>query len=164
MPETKRSITVTLPSDREVVITRVFDAPRDLVFKAFTDPKLIPHWWGPRKYKTTVDKMDVRPGGAWRFVHRDEESNEHGFRGVYREIIPPERLVYTFEWEGLPGHILVETVTLEERDGKTTVTDHALFDTVEDRDGMLKSGMESGATESMDRLEELLATQKVETA
>ncbi|HEV8339685.1 MAG TPA: SRPBCC family protein [bacterium] len=157
MTDTKRTISVTLPSDREVVITRVFDAPRELVFKAFTDPKLIPHWWGPRKYKTTVDKMDVRPGGVWRFVHRGQDGNESAFNGVYREIVPPERLVYTFEWEGLPGHILVETVTLEERDGKTTVTDRAFFETVEDRDGMLKSGMEAGAAESMDRLEELLA-------
>jgi len=160
MTDTKRTITLTTPSDREVVITRVFDAPRELVFKAFTDPKLIPHWWGPRSQKTIVDKIDVRPGGVWRFVHRGQDGNEHGFNGVYREIVPPERLVYTFEWEGLPGHILVETVTLEERDGKTTVMDRALFETVEDRDGMLKSGMETGAAESMDRLEELLANEK----
>lgn len=164
MTDAKRTITLTMPSDREVVITRVFDAPRQLVFKAFTDPRLIPHWWGPRKYKTTVDKMDVKPGGLWRFVHHDQKGNEHGFNGVYREIVPPERLVYTFEWEGLPGHVLTETVTLEERDGKTTVTDRALFQTVEDRDGMLKSGMEAGAAESMDRLAELLANEKYQIA
>lgn len=164
MTDVKRSIMLTMPSDREVVITRVFDAPRELVFKAFTDPALIPHWWGPRSQETSVDKMDVRPGGVWRFVHRDQDGNEHGFNGVYREIVPPERLVYTFEWEGLPGHVHVETVTLESRDGKTTVRDHALFQSVEDRDGMVKSGMEAGAAESMDRLAEFLADEKYQMA
>ena len=164
MTATKRTITLTLPSDREVVITRVFDAPRDLVFKALTDPKSIPHWWGPRNQRTKVDKMDLKPGGVWRFIHHDREGTENAFHGVYREIVPPERLVYTFEWEGLPGHVLVETITLEERDGQTTVTDRALFDSVEDRDGMLKSGMETGAAESMDRLEELLAKERFEAA
>lgn len=151
------TFTLTLPSDREVVITRLFDAPRELVFKAFTDPTLIPQWWGLRGYTTTVDKMEVRPGGAWRFVTRGPDGNEDAFRGEYREIAAPERLVYTFEWEGLPGHILTETITLEEQDGKTMVTDTALFDSKEDRDGMVQSGMEVGARESNDRLEELLA-------
>lgn len=137
-------------------MTRVFDAPRTLVFKAFTDPTLIPKWWGPRGHTTTVDKMDVKPGGVWRFVERDADGNENAFHGVYREVAAPERLVYTFEWEGLPGYVSLEMVTLEERDGKTTVTNTVAFHTVEDRDGMLASGMESGATESMDRLAELL--------
>ena len=148
--------TYTTPSDREIGMTRVFDAPRELVYQAYTDPNHVPHWWGPRRMTTTVDTMDVRPGGAWRFVHHDPEGNEYGFRGEFREVVPPERLVYTFEFEGMPGHILVETVTFEEQDGKTTVTSTALFDSVEDRDGMLESGMESGAIESWDRLQELL--------
>jgi len=151
------ALTLTMPSDREIVMARVFDAPRELVFKAYTDPNLIPQWWGPRGDTTSVDKMDVRPGGVWRYVHRRPDGNEHAFNGVYREIVPPERLVYTFEFEGMPGHVLLETVTFEEHDGKTTLTDTALFQTVEDRDGMLKSGMEEGAAESLDRLEELLA-------
>jgi uncharacterized protein YndB with AHSA1/START domain len=150
--------TMTLPSDREIVMTRAFDAPRELVFKAYTDPKAIPHWWGPRRYATTVYRMDVRPGGAWRFVSRGADGEEFAFNGVYREIVPPERLVYTFEFEGLPGPVLLETVAFEEHDGRTMLTDTLLFDTVEDRDGMLESGMESGATESMDRLAELLQT------
>jgi uncharacterized protein YndB with AHSA1/START domain len=148
-------LALTLPSDREIEMTRTFDAPRELVFKAMTDPDLLPQWWGMRGYTTTVDKMDLRPGGAWRYVTRGPES-EDAFRGEYLDIVPPERLVYTFEWEGLPGHILTETVTIEERNGKTFMTDRSVFDSAEDRDGMLQSGMEVGANESMDRLAELL--------
>lgn len=147
---------VAEPGQQAVVITRVFDAPRTLVFKAFTDPTLIPKWWGPRSHTTTVDKMDVKPGGIWRCVSRDADGNEFAFRGVYREIEAPERLVYTFEFEGMPGHVSLEMVTLEEHNGKTTVTNTVAFHTVEDRDGMLASGMEGGATESMERLAELL--------
>jgi uncharacterized protein YndB with AHSA1/START domain len=148
---------LTLPSDREIVMIRTFDAPRALVWKAYTDPALIPNWFGPARLTTTVDRMDVRPGGAWRFIQRDADGNEFAFRGTYREIVPPERLVGTFEFEGMPGHVLVETVTLEERDRKTLLTSVLRFDTPEDRDGMLHSGMESGAAESMDRLEAIVA-------
>jgi uncharacterized protein YndB with AHSA1/START domain len=154
-------IELTTPSDREIVMTRVFDAPRELVFKAITDPELIPKWWGRRIDTTTVDKMDVRPGGAWRFLTRTKDgTEEHAFNGEFREIVPPERVVQTFEWEGLPGHISVDTMTLEEQDRKTTVTVRSLFDSVEDRDGMLQSGMEEGANQTWDRLAELLATMK----
>ena len=144
------------PGKHDIVMSREFAAPRELVFKAFTDATLIPKWWGPTRITTTVDKMDVRMGGIWRYVHRDAEGNENGFRGVYHEIVSPERLVFTFEWEGLPGHVLLETVTFTERDGKTIVTDSSVFQSVEDRDGMLQSGMEQGAAESWDRLEKLL--------
>jgi uncharacterized protein YndB with AHSA1/START domain len=153
------SLTVTTPSDREIVMTRAFDAPRDLVFKAYTDPNVVPQWWGQRDSTTIVDKMDVRPGGLWRFVQQAPDGSELGFRGEYREIVPPERLVYTFEFEGMPGHILVETITFEEQDGTTTLTSTSVFDSVEDRDGMLSSGMEEGAAESLDRLEEYLEAQ-----
>lgn len=150
--------TLTMPSDREIVMTRVFDAPRELVFKAYTDPNLIPQWWGLRTNTTTVDKMDVKPGGAWRFVQRDADGNEDGFRGEYQEIVPPERLVNTFEWEGMPGHIIVDSAIFEALpDGKTKLTITSRFASVEDRDGMLQSGMESGANETWDRLAELLA-------
>lgn len=148
--------TLTTPSDREIRMTRVFDAPRELVFQAHTDPRHVPHWWGQRHSTTIVDVMDVRPGGAWRFIERDPEGNEFGFRGEYREIVPPERLVYTFEFEGMPGHIVLETITFEEHAGKTTVSTTSVFTSVKDRDGMLESGMESGAIESWDRLAELL--------
>jgi len=149
------------PGKQEIVMTRTFDVPRDLVFKTMTDPNLIPQWWGPRYLTTTVDEMDVRPGGRWRYVQRDPQGNEHAFHGVYHDIAAPERLVFTFEYEGVPGHVLLDTVTLEELDGKTRLTDQSVFQSVADRDGMVQSGMESGATEMMDRLEELLATSRV---
>jgi uncharacterized protein YndB with AHSA1/START domain len=157
MSNTSRSATtLTLPSNQEIVMARVFNAPRELVFKAHTDPNLIPKWWGRRNYTTTVDKLDLRVGGAWRFVQRDADGNEYAFNGVYREIVPPERLSYTFEFEGMPGHVLVETLTFEEQDGKTRLTVTGLYQSAEDRDGMLQSGMEEGANESYDQLAELL--------
>ena len=102
--------------------------------------------------------MDVRMGGIWRYVSRDNDGNEYAKRGVYHEILAPERMVYTFEWEGMPGHITLETVTFEERDGKTLITDAAVFQSLADRDGMVESGMAEGAAETWDRLEELLKT------
>jgi uncharacterized protein YndB with AHSA1/START domain len=147
---------VTLPSDLEILITREFDAPRDVVFKAMTDPRLIPQWWGPRKYETIVDKMDVRPGGAWRFINRGPDGEESAFRGEYREIKAPERIVQTFEWEPMAGHISVETAEFTERDGRTLLTTRTKFASKEDRDGMIQSGMESGLAETHDRFAELL--------
>jgi uncharacterized protein YndB with AHSA1/START domain len=152
------ALKLTLPSDLEIVMSREFDAPRELVFRAHVDPDLISRWWGQRGSTTIVDKMDVRPGGAWRFVQKTPDGTEYGFRGEYREVVPPEQLTWTFEFEGMPGHILVETFTFTETDGKTTMTSVSVFDTKEDRDGMLAVGMEDGAAESLDRLEELLAT------
>jgi uncharacterized protein YndB with AHSA1/START domain len=147
--------TVTTPTDREIVSVRVFEAPRERVFAAFTDPELIPQWWGPHGTTTTVDVMDVRPGGAWRFVMDGDEEN--GFRGTYREVSPPERVVQTFEWEGMPGHVIVETVTFEDLGERTRMTNVSLFHTQEERDGMLASGMEKGLTETHERLDALLA-------
>jgi len=156
----KNAAIFAFPSDREIVMTRVFDAPRDLVFKTMTDPNLIPLWWGSKRLTTTVDRMDVRPGGVWRFVQRGPDSNEYAFNGVYREIVPCNRMVDTFEFEGMPGHVMHETATLEEQDSKTKLVVTALFQTVEDHDGMLNSGMEEGWAESLDRLEELLEKEK----
>ena len=154
---TSSTMTVAARGEREIVITREFDAPRALVFRALTDPELIPQWWGPARYATTVDALDARPGGAWRFVQKGPDG-EYGFRGVFKEIVPPQRVVMTFEWEGLPGHISVNTLVLEERDGRTFMTSTSTFDSREDRDGMVESGMESGARESYDRLDTVLAT------
>jgi uncharacterized protein YndB with AHSA1/START domain len=144
------------PGKQELVITRIFDAPRDLVFKAYTDPELVPRWWGPRSYTTTVDTMDVRPGGTWRYLQRDAGGEEYGFHGVYHDVTPPERLIYTFEFEPMPGHVALETVTLEDLNGRTKVTDRVVYQTVEDRDGTLQSGMEEGMNETMDRFADLL--------
>lgn len=146
------------PNVQEVVMTRVFDAPRELVFKVCNEPELRAQWWGPSNLTTRVEKMDVRPGGEWRIVQRDPDGNEFGFHGVYHLVDPPSKTVNTFEFEGAPGHVLLETATFEEVDGnKTRLTIQSVYQSVEDRDGMVQSGMESGATESMDRLAELLA-------
>ena len=145
-----------LPSDREIVMERVFDAPRDLVFDAWSRPDLIPQWWGPRRYTTTVEEMDVRPGGHWRYLQHDADGNEYAFHGEYREIQAPERIVYTFEFEGMPGHVILETATLEEQDGKTKLTVTDLFDTAEERDAMFQTDMQEGASQSQDRFAELL--------
>ena len=158
MPKTESAPAKAMTrGDLEIVITRELDAPRELVFKAITDPTLISKWWGPRRYTTVVDKMDVRPGGAWRFVHRGADG-EFAFRGVYREIVPPEKIVQTFEFEGMPGHVSVETMRLEDLGGRTRLTVTSVFSSNEDRDGMLQSGMETGAAESYDRLETYLKT------
>jgi uncharacterized protein YndB with AHSA1/START domain len=144
------------PGKQEIVITRVFDTPRNLVFETYINPDVIPKWWGPSKYVTTVDKMEVRTGGIWRYVQRAIEGDEFAFHGVYHAIVAPERLVFTFEFEGMPGHVLLETVTFEDNNGKTLLTDRMVFQTVEDRDGMLGSGMEAGLTEALDRFEQQL--------
>jgi uncharacterized protein YndB with AHSA1/START domain len=151
-----RKLEVTTPSDREIVMTRVFDAPRELVFEAHSSCEHMRQWWGPRGYEVASCEVDFRPGGTWRIVHRGPDGQEYGFHGEYREIVPPERITWTFEFEGMPGHVSVETMTLEEHDGKTTFTATSVYDTVEDRNGMLESGMESGAVETMERLDEYL--------
>jgi uncharacterized protein YndB with AHSA1/START domain len=150
------ALTVTTPSDREIRAERVFDAPRERVFSAFTDPALIPEWWGPRGTATKVDRMDVRAGGQWRFVV-SSDGEESGFRGTYREVTPPERVVQTFEWEGMPGHVAVETATFEDLGERTRIVTTSLFHTTEERDGMLGSGMEGGMAETYARLDEVLA-------
>ena len=152
---------LSMPSDTEITMGRVFDAPREMVFRAYTDPELIAKWWGPRQYSTVVDQMDVRPGGTWRFINRGPDGTDFAFNGVYREVVPPERIVNTFEFEPMPGHVSVETTVFEELEGdRTRVRMHVQFDNVDDRDGMVSSGMETGWTESMERLTELLATLK----
>ncbi len=147
------------PGKQEIVITREFDAPRELVFKAFTDPQLIPQWWGPRFLSTEVDRIDVRPGGQWRFINRDAEGNEYAFHGVYHEVLVSERIIDTFEFEGLSetGHVTLETMKLEDLPGRRTqLTTQSVFQSVADRDAMLQSGVEEGISDGYDRLAELL--------
>lgn len=148
---------VAAEGDREIVTERIFDAPRERVFQAFVDPELIPQWWGRREDTTTVDKLDVREGGDWRFV-TDGPDGTTAFRGTYRVIDPPEKVEWTFEWEGMPGHVVVETATFDDLGGgRTKVSTRSRFDTTEERDGMLASGMEIGMGESYEQLDELLA-------
>lgn len=152
---TERTITTTLPSDTEITMSRTFDAPRHLVWAAMTQPQHVKRWWG-RGNELDVT-LDFRPGGSYRFVEHAEDGNDYAFRGEIREIVPEERVVQTFEFEGMPGHIAVETMTLEEQDGKTVVTSTSSFSNKEDRDGMLNSGMQDGAKQSYDALDALLA-------
>jgi uncharacterized protein YndB with AHSA1/START domain len=142
------------PDRQEVVVTRTFDAPRELVFSMFTDPDSLRRWWGVGEI--TIETMEVRPGGRWRFVDRDDDGTEYVFHGFYHEVAPPERIVYTFEYEGRPGHAVLETVTFEDVDGATLVTLLSVFQSVADRDWMADRGMEYGRRRGMDVLAELL--------
>lgn len=147
------------PGKQELFVIREFDAPRELVFKSFTDPDLYVQWMGPRGLTTTLKKFEPVSGGSWRFIHKDQEGNEFAFHGVNHEILAPERIIFTFEFEGLPekGHVLLETARFEELPGnRTKLTDQSVFQSVEDRDGMMQSGMEEGINDSYERLDELL--------
>jgi len=152
------------PGKLEITVTRIFDASPERAFRTFTNPSLIPQWCGPSYLTTTVESMDVRSGGGWRFVQRDPQGKIHAFHGVYHAILPPQRLVYTFEYEGEPGHVLLETVTFEALpDGKTKMVDQSIFQSVQDRDGMLGAEMEAGMAETMQRFAALLAkTENIE--
>lgn len=160
MATQSKESTLRVLSDTQIEMSRVFNAPRELVWKAMTDPEAIPHWWGFRDGKVVVDQMDVRIGGVWRYIGTDPDGNEHAFNGMYNELLEPERIVYTFEYEAMAGHILIDSVTLQELGGKTRVSVVSTFQSREDLDGMLATGMEDGANESWDRLEELLAAMK----
>jgi uncharacterized protein YndB with AHSA1/START domain len=152
-----RKAMLTTPSDREIRIERVFDAPRGLVWQAFTDPKLVAQWWG-RGNKLVVERLEVERGGHWRFVEHAPEG-VHGFEGRFREVTPPERLSMTFEWDGYPGHVIIENVQFEELGkDRTRVVNLSQFYSTEERDGMLASGMEGGLNESYAALDRLLAS------
>ncbi len=153
------SAVITFPSDTAYLITRTFDAPPDLVFKALTTPELVQRWWGFETSKWLVCEIDLRVGGKWRYVTRDD-GEDVGFHGEYREITPPHRLVFTEMYEGIPDpgpdSYPVNTVTLEEADGVTTMKLLVQHTSKEDRDAVIASGMEAGMQVSYDRLEDLL--------
>ncbi|MGZ4949774.1 MAG: SRPBCC family protein [Halobacteriota archaeon] len=147
------------PGKQELIITREFDAARELVFNAFTDPDLYVQWIGPRGLVTRLEKFEPRNGGSWRYTQTDRDGNKFAFHGVHHEITPPERLIGTFEFEGLPepGHVLLQTARFEElRGNRTRLTAQSVFQSVEDRDGMMQSDMEEGVNDSYERLDELL--------
>ena len=155
--QSARKATVTTPTDREIRIERVFDAPRDRVWRAFTDPKLIAQWWG-RGNKLVIEKFEVERGGHWRFVEHGPEG-KHGFEGRYREVTPQDRIVQTFEWDGMPAYVIVETIEFQDLgDGRTKIVNVSLFHTTDERDGFLQSGMEEGLNQSYAALDRLLAT------
>jgi uncharacterized protein YndB with AHSA1/START domain len=145
------------PGIPQVIIEREFDAPRHLVFRAFTDPELIVQWFGPRDLTMTIDEYDVRDGGRWRYISTDADGNEYGFHGLFHGTPSPDGTVQTFEFEGMPGHVTLDTMTLVERDGRTLVRTVSSFQSIEDRDGMVASGMEHGVHDSHERLTELLS-------
>jgi uncharacterized protein YndB with AHSA1/START domain len=150
---------ITTPTDREIRIERVFNAPRDQVWQAMTDPKLVAQWWG-RGNKLVIEKFELKRGGHWRFVEHSDQG-QHGFEGRYREVTPPERIVQTFEWDGMPAHVIIETMQLEDLgDGRTRLVTISLFHTTEERDGMLQSGMEGGMNESYAALDRVLAAMR----
>ena len=148
--------TVTTPSDREIRIERIFNAPRERVWRAMTDPALVAQWWG-RGNKLVIERDEVERGGHWRYVEHSPDGEVNGFEGRYREVTPKDRISRTFEWDGMPGYTILETVEFfDTTDGRTRVVMTSLFFSPEERDGMLHSGMEGGMAESFAALDRLL--------
>ena len=153
---------VTAPSGvPQVITTRQLDAPRELVFRAFTDPDLLVQWLGPRKYTMTIERYEVRDGGRWRYTHTDADGNAYGFHGVFHGAPTLDGAVQTFEFELAPGNVSLDTVTFEEKDGGTLVRTNSIFQSVAARDAMVGGGMADGMEEGYERLEELFETMAV---
>jgi uncharacterized protein YndB with AHSA1/START domain len=151
------TLQVTTPSDREIVLTRVFNAPRRMVFEAFSKPELLRQWFGPHGWSLSVCEVDLRLGGGFRFVMKGPQGEEMGMRGSYKEIAPPERSIHMESFDDFPGESQVTTVFVE-KDGKTTMTATVLYESKEVRDAVIQTGMERGAAETYDRLAEFLLT------
>jgi uncharacterized protein YndB with AHSA1/START domain len=151
--------TVTAPpGSHELSYERVFQAPPELVYRAHTEADIVRRWWAGNS-ELTIDKLEARPGGVWRYVSKEQDGTEYGFHGVFHDLVPGERIVQTFEYEGMPGHVLLETLVLTDQgDGTTKLRSSSVFQSVEDRDGMLASGMESGVNDSLAQLDKVLAT------
>ena len=146
------------PGVPQIMITREFAASRDLLFRAHTDPVLLMQWLGPRRMTMMIERFDVRNGGTWRYVNRDTDSTEYGFHGVFHGTPSPDAgIVQTFEFEGAPGRVSLQTLTMEEHGGKTLLHINSVFQSVADRDAMVQSGMEEGFNESLERLDEIVA-------
>lgn len=156
----KNKTTITAePGKQELFITREFDAPRELVYKAHIDPDLYVQWLGPRGYEMILETFEPHNGGRYRYIHKDKDGNEFGFHGVFHEM-SEELMIQTFEFEGLPerGHVILDTMRLEELPGnRTRATIQSVYQSVADRDGMIQSGMERGVNEGYERLDEILA-------
>jgi uncharacterized protein YndB with AHSA1/START domain len=159
MASKNKTIITVEPGKQELFITREFDAPRELVFKAYTDAELYAQWLGPRDLTTTFEVFEPVSGGRYRFIQKDKDGNEFAFHGVNHEVLAPKRLIGTFEFDGLPesGHVVLETARFESLPGnRTRVTSQSIYQSVEDRDGMVASGMETGVVEGYERLDEIL--------
>lgn len=153
----KNKVTVTAePGKQELFIIREFDAPRELVFKAHIDPALYVQWLGPHGYEMILETFEPVSGGKYRYVHKDQDGNEYGFHGTFHTM-SLESMIQTFEFEGYPGHVSLDSMTLEELPGnRTKATIHSVFQSVADRDGMIQNGMEKGVREGYERLDDLL--------
>lgn len=138
-------------------MSREFDAPVGLLYRAYTEPELLKQWLGPRKYEMVIEEYDLRDGGRWRYIHRAEDGGEHGFHGVFHGPQSIDGMLQTFEYEGAPGHVSLDRLTFEDRGGRTVVRTHSTFESVEDRDAMVEAGMATGVNEGFERLDELLA-------
>ena len=160
MPSQNKTVVRAEPGRQELFIIREFDAPRELVFKAHIDPKLYVQWLGPHGYEMVLETFEPVSGGRYRYIHKDKDGNEFGFHGTFHEM-SPERMIQTFEFEGYPGHVSLDSMTLEELPGnRTKVTIHSVFQSVSDRDGIVQSGMERGVTEGYERLDKILTGTK----
>ena len=157
--QSKNKTNVTAePGQQDVIITREFDAPRELVYRAHTDPDLYRQWLGPRGYEMVLETFEPYSGGRYRYIHKDPSGNEFSFHGVFHEI-SEELMIQTFEFEGLPekGHVTLDTMRLEELPGdRTRITIQSVFQSIADRDGMVQAGMERGVREGYERLDEIL--------
>lgn len=161
-----KTVVTAEPGKQELFITREFDAPRELVFKAHTDPDLYVQWVGPRDLTMTIDKWDPREGGSYKFTH-ERGGHKYAFFGVNHEVLAPERIIGTFEFDGLPerGHVILGTTKFEELpEGRTRLVHQSVFQSVNDRDGMVQSGMERGVTEGYEKLDDLLANELATSA
>ena len=137
-------------------IAREFNAPRELLYRAYSEPDLVRQWLGPRKYEMVIEKWEPRDGGSYRYIHRDDAGNAFGFHGVFHSTAI-DNMVQTFEFEGVPGHVALDQLTFEDLGGgRTMVRTHSVYQSVEDRDGMVQAGMAEGVDDGFDRLEELL--------
>ena len=151
-------MTVTTPAGLPFIdIERTLDAPRALVFRAYTEPELLKQWLGPAKYEMIVERYEVRDGGRWRYIHRADDGTEFAFHGVFHGEPTPESMTQTFEFELWPGNVALDSVRFEEVDGRTIVRIHSTYQSLEARDGMIEGGMASGVAEGFRRLAELLA-------
>jgi uncharacterized protein YndB with AHSA1/START domain len=142
------------PGSHEASVVAIIDAPREAVFRAYTEQDLFTRWWGPRELTAKVDTYEPVSGGRWRIVHVAPDGSEYGFHGVYH-LVRPDKIINTFEFEGVPDHVCLESTTFEDVDGKTRVTAHSVFQSVEDRDGMAESGMRDFAPVGMAQLQQV---------
>ena len=145
-------------------MSREFDAPVELLYRAYSEPELLKQWLGPRKYEMVIEEYDLRDGGRWRYTHRDSDGNAFGFHGVFHGSQSPAGMLQTFEFDGAPGHVSLDRLSFEERGGRTVVRTHSTFESVEARDAMVEAGMASGVNEGFDRLDEVLASMRTGAA